>query len=271
MRSVQTCPCPAFQHFDYPVVGDVASREYLLSKANSDAGRIGARGMAACLNTFDNEQAAPSDGLVVSTLQILSQSDENEINLMITRPVGDECLPCVYYIHGGGMQSLSCYDGNYKAWARLIAANGVAVIMVDFRNALYSSSVPEVAPFPAGLNACLSGVEWVRENSATLNIDPVRIIITGESGGGNLTFAAGMSLKQSGKLGIIAGLYALCPYIAGRWPAEGCPSSIDNNGILLDLHNNRRAMAYGIEHLHRRKPLAWPSFAADIANFCKSR
>lgn len=253
----------AFGHFDYPVFANVGSREELLAEANSTAGLEGARGMAAWLGTFDNEQAAPSDKLVVSTLQIPSQPDGNVINLMITRLAGDECLPCVYYIHGGGMQSLSCFDGNYKAWARLIAANGVAVIMVDFRNALYPSSVPEVAPFPAGLNDCLSGVEWVQKNSATLNIDPARIIIAGESGGGNLTLAAGMSLKKSGKLDIIAGLYALCPYIAGQWPAQDCPSSIENNGILLDLHNNRPAMAYGIEHLRQRNPLAWPAFAAD--------
>jgi acetyl esterase/lipase len=135
--------------------------------------------------------------------------------------------------------------------------------MVDFRNALYPSSVGEVAPFPAGLNDCVAGVEWVRENSASLNVDPARIIIAGESGGGNLTLAAGMALKKSGKLHTIAGLYALCPYIAGEWPAEGCPSSIENNGILLNLHNNRPAMAYGIEQLHQRNPLAWPAFAVD--------
>ena len=44
-------------------------------------------------------------------------------------------LACVYYIHGGGMASLSCFDGIYRGWGKIIAANGVAVVMVDFRNA----------------------------------------------------------------------------------------------------------------------------------------
>ena len=253
----------AFGRFDYPAPGNVASREELLAEADSAAGREAALGLKHWLDTFDDEQAAPSTGLVVHTLAITSQPDGNDINLLVTRPAGDECLPCVYYIHGGGMQSLSCFDGIYKAWARLIAANGVAVIMVDFRNALVASSVPEVAPFPAGLNDCLAGVEWVRENCMALNIDPARIIIAGESGGGNLTLAAGMSLNKRGEMSTIAGLYALCPFIAGEWPAADSPSSIDNNGILLDLHNNRPAMAYGIEQLHRRNPLAWPAFASD--------
>ena len=39
------------------------------------------------------------------------------------------------------------------------------------------------------------------------------------------------------------------------------PSSTENNGILLDLHNNRGAMAYGIEAFEAQDPLAWPAFA----------
>ncbi|HZZ90133.1 MAG TPA: alpha/beta hydrolase fold domain-containing protein, partial [Caulobacteraceae bacterium] len=59
----------------------------------------------------------------------------------------------------------------------------------------------------------------------------------------------------------VKGLYALCPYIAGAWPDARYPSTTENNGILLDLHNNRGAMAYGIEALQARDPLAWPGFA----------
>jgi acetyl esterase/lipase len=36
-----------------------------------------------------------------------------------------------------------------------------------------------------------------------------------------------------------------------------------NNGILIDLHNNRGAMGYEIEAFTRRDPLAWPSFATE--------
>jgi len=92
-------------------------------------------------------------------------------------------------------------------------------------------------------------------------VDATRIIVAGESGGGNLTLATGMKLKRDGQLSLIKGLYALCPYIAGQWPLESCPSSTLNNGILLDLHDNRAAMAYGIEEFRRSNPLAWPGFA----------
>jgi acetyl esterase len=82
----------------------------------------------------------------------------------------------------------------------MIAANGVAVAMVEFRNSVHPSEVPEIAPFPAGLNDCISGLKWVHANAAALDIDPKRIILAGESGGGNLVLAVGMKLKQDGEL-----------------------------------------------------------------------
>jgi acetyl esterase/lipase len=169
----------------------------------------------------------------------------------------------VLYLHGGGMASMSCYDGNYRAWARIIAAAGVAVAMVDFRNAVVASSAPEVAPYPAGLDDCVSGVRWLVASADRLGIDADRIIVAGESGGGNLTLATGMRLLRDGDIGLVKGLYALCPFILGSWPQEDCPSSVDNNGILMDLNNNHPRMGYGIEAFEARDPLAWPGFAAE--------
>src|SRR5271167_2826791 len=249
--------------------GDVASREDMLAAANSESGKKQAAALAAMLDTFDDETVAPSAGLSVRIERVVSAPDGNTINIRFIRPDTAARVPCVYYIHGGGMTMMSCYSGNYRAWGKIIAANGVAVAMVDFRNALVPSSVPEVAPFPAGLNDCVSGLKWIHANSEALDIDPTRIIVAGESGGGNLTLATGLKLKRDGDLGLIKGLYALCPYIAGQWPAPGCPSSVENEGILLNLHNNRGAMGYGIEAFNERNPLAWPSFAEldDVTGF----
>lgn len=248
-------------------VTDVTSRDELLAEANTAEAQQRREAMATLLNLCDDEAVAPSAGLHISEHRITSQPDGNQINLRVIRPDTDEALPGVYYIHGGGMQSLSCDLGNYRAWGRIIAAQGVAVAMVDFRNAVEPSSVPEVAPFPAGLNDCVSGLRWVHSNAATLGIDATRIVVAGESGGGNLTLATGLKLLHDGDIGLVTGLYALCPYIAGHWPQDRLPSSVENNGILLDLHHNRGAMGYGIEAFERRDPLAWPGFATvdDVA------
>jgi len=255
-----------FGSWSFPAQGDAASREELLAEANTEAAKQMAAALVAMFEAADNEQIAPSQGLKIHSERVVSQPDGNTINVQFIRPEGDAQLACVYYIHGGGMQSMSCYYGNYRAWGKIIAAQGVAVAMVDFRNALTPSSVPEIAPFPAGLNDCVSGLKWLHANAERLGVDPKRIVVAGESGGGNLTLATGLSLLRDGDIGLIKGLYALCPYIAGSWPLPQNPSSSENNGILLELHNNRGAMGYGIEAFEKGNPLAWPGFAgaADV-------
>jgi acetyl esterase len=242
-------------------VADVADRATLIAEANTPEALEGAEVFRSFMDLCDTEEAAPSAGLSVHTEKITSSPDGNTINLQVIRPDSGATVACVYYIHGGGMTNLSCFDGMYRGWGKIIAANGVAVVMVDFRNAISASSVPEVAPYPAGLNDCIAGFHWTVEHADQLGIDPGRIVIAGESGGGNLTLATGMSLLRSGHIDQVKGLYALCPYIAGTWPQDRLPSSVQNEGILLSLHSNRGRVSYGIEAFDAKDPLAWPLFA----------
>lgn len=242
---------------------DVADRDELLAEATTPEAQQMRAAVDGLLDSVDDETIAPTTGLDISTVEVVSQPDGNTIRLQVIRPLAEAPLPCVYYIHGGGMMSMSCFLGMYRSWGRMIAQRGVCVVMVDFRNCLTPSSVPEVAPFPAGLHDCVSGLDWVVGHAAELGIDPARVIVAGESGGGNLTLATGMKLLREGRIGSISGLYALCPYIAGEWPQERFPSSIENEGILLRLQHNRGRMAYGIEAFEAGDPLAWPSFATE--------
>ncbi len=240
---------------------NVSSREELLAQEHTPAALAAQDRVNALFNAMDSEDLAPSSGLTVRTETFTSSPDGNIVNIQYIRPDGDQVLPCVYYIHGGRMQFSSCYLGNYKTWGRMIAARGVAVAMVDFRNAVHPSTALEVAPFPAGLNDCVSGLKWVHAHAASLGIDPERVIVTGESGGGNLTLALAMLLKQGGELDLIAGLYAMCPFIAGQWPLPQNPSSTENEGIFIFVQENRSTMAYGIDAFNQRNPLAWPGMA----------
>lgn len=242
---------------------DVADRDEIMAEiATPEAQEIRAL-IDGFLDSLDNEAIAPRAGLTISEHTFVSAPDGNEIPLQFIRPDGDEPKPCVYYLHGGGMASMSAFNGMYSTWGRIIAHQGVAVAMPDFRNCAVPSRSGDVAPYPAGLNDCVSGVMWLIDHAAELGIDPASVIIAGESGGGNLTLATGMALLRAGDIGLVKGLYALCPYIAGEWPQERFPSSIENEGILLSLHNNRGRMTYGIDAFEAGDPLAWPSFATE--------
>jgi acetyl esterase len=242
---------------------NVANREELLAQELSEQGKAIYARQVALFDAMDSEQVAPSVGLTIRTETFVSQPDGNTVQVQYIRPDGNDVLPCIYYIHGGRMAFSSCYEGNYKTWGRMIAAQGLAVAMVDFRNAVHADTAKEIAPFPAGLNDCISGLEWVHSNASSLGIDPDRIIVAGESGGANLAMALAMKLKRGGDLAVVKGIYAMCPFISGQWPLAQYPSSTENEGILISVQNNRSAMAYGIEAFNARNPLAWPAFATQ--------
>jgi acetyl esterase len=83
----------------------------------------------------------------------------------------------VYY-HGGGhvVGSLDSHD----ATCRFLAREGrTRVLAVDYRLA------PE-AKFPAAVEDGLAAYEWAREHAAELDADPERVMVGGDSAGGNI-------------------------------------------------------------------------------------
>jgi acetyl esterase/lipase len=248
---------------------NAASREEAIAAATTPAALALEEERGAMLESMDDEAVTPSDGLRISTATMLSRPDGNQVQLQVIRPDTDELLPCVYYIHGGAMMILSAFMGNYRAWGKTMARQNLCVVMVDFRNSLRPSTAEQTAPFPAGLNDCVSGYRWLADHAAALGIDAGEILIAGESGGGNLAIATTMRLRSEGVEPAPLGLYALCPFILGRWPDDSSPSSVENEGVLISVANNHATMAYGMDAFEARNPLAWPGFASadDVAGF----
>lgn len=250
-----------FGQFTVPPLSDVGSREELLALERTPEAIARNEAIRAFTDSFGDEDVAPSSGLRISTVAIRSEPDGVAINLQVVRPDDDDVRPCVYYLHGGGMMYMSCFDGNYRAWARMIARQGVVVVMPDFRNCLAPSSTPQVAPFPAGLEDCESGLDWLLANAGSVGADSSQVVVAGESGGGNLALSLAIRLNRLGRSSSIKGVYAMCPIIAGRWPHPDHPSSVENDGIFLNLANNRIIHAYGVEAWRARNPEAWPGMA----------
>ena len=189
--------------------------------------------------------------------------DGNEIKLFITRPAGSEGkpLPCFYHTHGGGMAILHAADVNYVYWRGRLSATGAVVVGVEFRNA---AGALGPHPFPAGLNDCYAGLEWTFAHKAALGIST--IVITGESGGGNLALATTMKAQRAGALHLVDGVYAQCPYIAGpaKYRARSHLSMRENDKYFLDCDAmGRNATVYVApgSGCSESDSLAWPSYA----------
>jgi acetyl esterase/lipase len=190
-------------------------------------------------------------------VETIKGQDGNQIKLYIHLPrdvAGTR--PCVYHMHGGGMTILTAADPAYMRWRDELAAAGLAAVGVEFRN---GAGKLGNHPFPAGLNDCMSGLQWTFDHKNELRIS--RIVLSGESGGGNLSLATCLRAKREGRLGQIAGVYALCPYIYGAWeqPPADLPSLFENDGYFIDCKMMPViASAYDIDGKNRDNPLCWP-------------
>jgi acetyl esterase/lipase len=197
---------------------------------------------------------------VVASSETIEGVDGNPIKLLIHRPVNIEGpIPCVVHLHGGGMVIASAEDPSYIRWRGTLADCGMIVIGVEFRN---GGGRLGRHPFPAGLNDCASAVLWANENRTSLGIS--NIIVSGESGGGNLSLATALKAKQEGWLDAIDGVYGMCPYISGLYstPPVQLLSLRENDGYMLDCGMmTSLARVYDPSNENGTNPLAWPFHA----------
>ena len=205
-------------------------------------------------------EAMPAFPTVETTTERIEGVDGNEINLFISKPKDtDGPIPCIVHTHGGGMVLMSAEDPMFVRLRMSLAEAGVAVVGVEFRN---GAGKLGPHPFPAGLNDCASAVKWTYANKDKLGISS--IVISGESGGGNLSIATTLKAKQEGWLDQIDGVYAMCPYIYGGYgdPDPALLSLIENDGYMLDSASMATlASVYDPSGDNAKNPLAWPYHA----------
>ena len=104
---------------------DVDSRETLLEISNHPKAIAMREKGAALYDSLDTEAVASSAGLSITVHEFTSAPDANTVKIRYVRPEGDDVVPCVYYIHGGGMQNGSRASTRiYRIWARVLAAEG---------------------------------------------------------------------------------------------------------------------------------------------------
>ena len=113
-----------------------------------------------------------------------------DIPVMILTPKGEGPFPLLVYLHGGGWV-IGSPATHQKLCSELADGAGVVVVSVDYRLA------PE-HPAPAALDDCLAATRWSVENAGSINADPSRFAIAGDSAGANLAVASALKLRDEG-------------------------------------------------------------------------
>jgi len=111
-----------------------------------------------------------------------------DISALVITPEGPGPFPVLLFFHGGGwvFNFIEMYQAPLSAIANRTKS---VVIAVNYQKA------PE-HKFPIPFDDCWASVEWVIENAKTLNIDPKKIAVSGDSAGGNLASAVALKARD---------------------------------------------------------------------------
>jgi len=108
-----------------------------------------------------------------------------QIPVRIYTSAGNGPFPLIFYIHGGGwvIANLDTYDASARG---LTNAAQAVVVSTHYRQA------PE-DKFPAAHEDVWASYQWAVANAPSINADPARVAVAGESAGGNL--AANVAIR----------------------------------------------------------------------------
>lgn len=135
-----------------------------------------------------------------------------------------EPRPLLHYVHGGGwrVSSRQRAPRETRAWTpslfeQMVDA-GFVVAASDYR---FSGE----ALFPAAIEDTTDALQFLRTNADRFGIDPARVVLFGQSGGGYLALAVGLGAPVDPVQGIIA-WYPLTDFsaLADDDPASDFPS-----------------------------------------------
>ena len=107
----------------------------------------------------------------------------------IYTPSNETSLPVLVWFHGGGwvVGDLESADATAR---HLCNESSSVIISIDYRLA------PETK-FPGASDDCYTATQWVSENASSLNADPEKIAVGGDSAGGNLAAVVSLMARDN--------------------------------------------------------------------------
>lgn len=140
-----------------------------------------------------------------------------DLPVRIYTPEGDGPFPVLIFYHGGGWVTgdLDSHDSICRSLTNLVPCK---VISVEYRLA------PE-HKFPAAVDDAYDSLNWIAGHATDFTIDPSRIVVGGDSAGGNLATVACIMAKERKTPHVI---YQLLLYPSTGYVEE--PPSIRENG-----------------------------------------
>ena len=161
-----------------------------------------------------------------------------------------DSAPVVFWIHGGGWVLFTIDDHYDDSCRGLCNKTGAIVVTPDYRRA------PE-AVFPASHDDVLTAYRWVVENAASFGGDPTRMVIGGESVGGNMAPATVLQLAEAGEQTPLAQVLVY-PVTTGEQFGESMTDAADGRPL------NRALLSWMAMHAFEGQPEAGKDPRIDL-------
>lgn len=147
----------------------------------------------------------PDDVERVDDVEIAAPHGPLRVRLYFPHGAEGAALPVVVFYHGGGFVfcDIESHDGFCREMAKETAS---IVVSVDYRLA------PE-HPAPAAAHDAYTALSWALAHARELGGDPARVVVAGDSAGGNLAAVACVMARQAGESGRVTGQVLMYPVL----------------------------------------------------------
>lgn len=196
-----------------------------------------------------------SDDKVKVTVQETPGYQNEIIKTYVIEPINDDKeLPCLVFFHGGGFL-LKASEAHYKIAKEYAMRIPCKVVLTDYRLA------PKY-PFPIPVEDCFATYKWVLNNVDKLGIAKDKIMIGGDSAGGNLATAVTLMAKDR-HLPAPAALLLIYPVTDRRMMTESMKKYTDTpvwNAKLSKMMWDAYLGGQTPEHIEYASPIEVSSF-----------
>lgn len=190
---------------------------------------------------------------VDSVIEHMIDGPGGPLRLKVIHPGGEEMLPILVYIHGGGW-TLGDVDTFEEVCRRYAVQAGCLVVTPDYRLA------PE-HPYPAALDDAHATVEWVLSNASSIGGDAQRVAIGGDSAGGNIAAGLCLRFRDLGGPNLVAQLL-IYPALRARFDTDSYERNA--SGYLLTRDDCRWFWSNYLGTASAEDPYACPGESPDL-------
>ena len=132
-----------------------------------------------------------ASGVVTTSFATATSDGQGDIGLRWYTTADARPGPAVIYSHGGGMLAGSV-DLHHEVVSRYVAETRVPFLSVELRLAPEATSPTSLA------EDVFSGLTWLADHATDLGVDPSRIAVMGDSGGGGPAAGAAILARDRG-------------------------------------------------------------------------